>query len=256
MNISILFPCEPFNLRNPDMDYQDEYNQAKAMGFNVFLFDIDELKNNGILSSNIRNNNTTILYRGWMLSPSEYKTLYSNVIKNCEMLVSPEQYIHSHYLPSWIDSLQQFTMQTIISTEDSVVTDFEKSGWKSAFIKDYVKSLTTSRGSIAYNSMDIQHIVAEIKHKRGLIDGGICLREVVSLSHEEERYFIYNQKAFSRDGNIPQIVLDIAEIHIAPFYSVDIAKLQSGQLILIEVGDGQVSDIKKWQISDFIKIFI
>jgi hypothetical protein len=38
------------------------------------------------------------------------------------------------------------------------------------------------------------------------------------------------------------------------FYSVDIANNSSGKPIVIEIGDGQVSDYVGWDLPDFVKV--
>lgn len=40
-----------------------------------------------------------------------------------------------------------------------------------------------------------------------------------------------------------------------PFYSIDVIKNTAGELRLVEIGDGQVSDIKEWQVEKLIKAF-
>lgn len=35
------------------------------------------------------------------------------------------------------------------------------------------------------------------------------------------------------------------------FYSFDVAETMAGQPVLVEVGDGQVSDLKEWSVADF-----
>ena len=55
---------------------------------------------------------------------------------------------------------------------------------------------------------------------------------------------------------MPLIVKFAAENHNVPFFSVDVAQLETGEDIIIEIGDGQVSDIKMWDVESFYKIFL
>ncbi len=68
----------------------------------------------------------------------------------------------------------------------------------------------------------------------------------------EERYFVFKQKAFARDGAVPEIVERIATRINSPFFSVDIVLAANGVPRLIELGDGQVSDRKKWDADRFV----
>lgn len=73
------------------------------------------------------------------------------------------------------------------------------------------------------------------------------MRELEPLLPEtEERYFVMNGRAHGREGAVPEIVAEIARRIDSPFFSVDIVKSEDGRPRLIELGDGQVSDRKKW----------
>ncbi len=93
-----------------------------------------------------------------------------------------------------------------------------------------------------------------IERYRGQLEGGVCIRELEDLLPEtEERYFVFRGKAFARDGVVPELVKDIARRIESPFFSVDIVLTREGTPRLIELGDGQVSDRKKWPASTFIE---
>lgn len=256
-NIVFLFPSEPFNKSKIDDGYAHEFNVANE-NFPTLIVDIETLEdipkfNNSLVDFA----NSTIIYRGWMLKPNQYEKLQATLAKhNISMLTSTQNYLISHYISYWYPKLENFTMKTHFAIENDIDTleQFFQGG--KMFIKDFVKSLTTSEGSIANSFEELKRKVAKIKEIRGDIEGGLALREFVDLLHEnEERYFVYNGKAFAREGEVPEIVNKILEIHNAPFYSIDIAKLKNGADILIEVGDGQVSDIKKWDVEKFYQIF-
>lgn len=119
-------------------------------------------------------------------------------------------------------------------------------------MKDYVKSLTTQRGSIANSPEDIANVVALIEQYRGSVEGGVCIRKFEELLPEtEERYFVLNGEPFARTGVVPTLVREIAAKIPSPFYSLDTVVATSGALRLIELGDGQVSDRKQWDAGRF-----
>jgi len=79
------------------------------------------------------------------------------------------------------------------------------------------------------------------------VEGGVCIRKFEELLPEtEERYFVLQGKAFARCGDVPALVNEIAGRISSPFFSVDTVFAASGELRLIELGDGQVSDRKQW----------
>ncbi|WP_241165646.1 ATP-grasp domain-containing protein [Serratia marcescens] len=93
-------------------------------------------------------------------------------------------------------------------------------------------------------------------HYRGELEGGVSLRRFENLFDDSERrYFSLNGQVFSADGEIPDIVHQIASRIKTPFYSIDIAKNANGELRLIEIGDGQVSDTKEWSVADLVTAF-
>lgn len=54
---------------------------------------------------------------------------------------------------------------------------------------------------------------------------------------------------------IPEIVEQIAGRIDSPFFSVDVVLAIDGTPRLIELGDGQVSDRKKWAADRFVSMF-
>lgn len=252
-----LFPSEPFNQKVIDDCYTHELEQA-SQSFECLFFDIETLADNVIKFSKplMFFDGANVIYRGWMLKPHQYEALQEALSKKgLNLIIDLSTYLKSHYMPNWYNELQNFTMKTSFFTFDEIIclqTDFDTP----VFVKDYVKSLTSSEGSIAKNLSSLKEKVHKLKKTRGEIEGGIVLREFIELlPNYEERYFVYQGKAYSRDGIVPEIVQQIATIHNTPFFSIDIAKRVNGDEILIEVGDGQVSDIKKWNVKDFYKIF-
>lgn len=251
----LLYPCDPFEKKKPDEAYEEEFNAAQAAGLACSLYSAEDFELGEFKPRPPLNEGEEVAYRGWMLTPGNYARLQSAVeSKGGKMLTSPQQYRHCHYLPEWYSLCEDFTPKTIFLKKDA---DFPLAlaslGWQVYFVKDYVKSLTTSRGSIAKTVEEVTEIIALIEKYRGQIEGGVCIREFEALSPEtEERYFVLKGKAFSRDGVVPEIVERIAARIDSPFFSVDIVLSAEGEPRLIELGDGQVSDRKKWPVSRFV----
>lgn len=258
--IGILLPCSPMDRKQPDYGYEDEYAKYKELGYTVHLINIEDLDNAKVypmLEENIR-----LLYRGWMLSEENYQKL--ETATNGQLLINTQQYLYSHHLPNWYYEITDLTIQSFVTNEKDVLNDFNTLGWNQAFIKDYVKSLKTGKGSIVCNSEDIQRALQDMKQYKGFIEGGIVLREVIDLMpNTETRFFVLNGQVYSnikvQDNIIEQdklnIVKEVAMKHEALFFSVDIAQNKKGQLVVIEIGDGQVSDYVGWDLDTFANIF-
>jgi hypothetical protein len=165
-------------------------------------------------------------------------------------------YRHCHYLPEWYESCREFTPETLFLKQNSdFATVLSELDWPGYFIKDYVKSLTTTRGSVATTIEEVGEIVSLIEQYRGQVEGGVCVRRLEALLPEtEERYFVVGGRARARDGAVPSVVEEIATRVDSPFYSIDVVQSRDGRLRLIELGDGQVSDRKRWPAARFAEV--
>jgi hypothetical protein len=87
---------------------------------------------------------------------------------------------------------------------------------------------------------------AEMQKFRGGIEGGICVRRVEDfIPATEKRYFVIGGKPFaaSADEEIPEI---------------DVVLCDGCQRIVevVEVGDGQVSDLVGWSVDRFTSLWM
>lgn len=254
----LLYPCDPFDRKNPDEAYEEEFSAAQRAGFTCFLFSFEDFELGEFKPRPANQFKGEILYRGWMLTPTRYAQLQEAIeSKEAMVVVTTKNYQQCHYLPEWYDQCQDITPKTLFLTkEDDFSSLLSKTGWSAYFVKDFVKSLTTTRGSVARNAAETREIIELIERYRGQLEGGVCIREFEDLLPEtEERYFVFRGKPFARNGMVPDLVQDIARRIKSPFFSVDLALNREGTLRLIELGDGQVSDRKKWPVSTFIEIF-
>lgn len=121
-------------------------------------------------------------------------------------------------------------------------------------MKDYVKSLKTARGSIVREPAEAPAVIAEMREYRGEIEGGICVRRVEEfIPKTEQRYFVLLDVGYSASegASVPDIVRRCAERLPSKFFSVDVAMRRDGELRVVEVGDGQVSDLAGWSAAEF-----
>ena len=253
--LTVIYPSDDF-FEVPDI-YQLEKQALEDIGMRTAIFDFNEFFDNSLKVKPKIALNGLIMYRGWMLNNNDYQRLFSLLQKKqLEPLTLPEQYLNTHYLPRWYDKIKAFTPKTVFTDDLNQVEKLFKTFDKDkVFIKDFVKS-DTSGLSIANSYAELEQIIANLKKYRGSVEGGICLREFVNLdTSTEERYFVFKQNVYARDNIIPELVEEVAKRIDSPFFSVDTCYDTAGKLWIIELGDGQVSDIKKWQTKDFVKIF-
>ena len=252
-----LYPTEPMT-NTIDPEYQAEYDFQKSIdSTNVALVDIDLKK----FRKNFDIDTKSVIWRGWMLSSDDYSWLSNFVSKNGGSLESNLEDYHSfHYINGWIDKIQDFTFKSFIfdSFDSFLTSSFNFCGLK-YLVKDYVKSSNNPKYLFASNAADVSAIVKEIERYRGELEGGLVLREYVDIDFDSEiRFFSYNNVVFSSSDNVEimQIVLDVARIINSDLlFSIDAVKLSNGEWTIVEIGDGQVSGLKEWEVSRFYSIF-
>lgn len=250
----LLYPSDPFDKANVEQAYAEEFAAVNVLGLSCSLFSFEDFESGRLRAKPALPGGAKIVYRGWMMTPEAYARLVDAVAASgAQMLTHAGEYRRCHYLPEWYPQCLDWTPETIVTDKSA---DFVKlvqgKQWPAYFVKDYVKSLTTQRGSVAASPEGIAEVVALIEQYRGVVEGGVCIRKFEELLPDtEERYFVLNRTAFSRDGMVPPLVRAVAARISSPFFSVDTVMAASGELRLIELGDGQVSDRKQWGPEQF-----
>lgn len=200
-----------------------------------------------------------IIYRGWMVSLEEY-TQFEQTIVACgaNLFTNSTQYKLTHYLPNWYPLLCEFTPETvIIDSVKELEPTLKHLNWNKYFLKDYVKSLKVDVGSIVESSSDAEKWLNAMIKYRNKIEGGICIRRVENFETNSEcRFFVINGKVFAPDEReIPFPAFVAAERIKSPFFTIDIVKNTEGGFRIIEIGDGQVSDLVGWTPERFASIW-
>lgn len=256
MALHFLFPSHPLRRGFPDPTFADQMNAFNKSGISVSLLYESSLKSGTSLSGVPAG--SQVVYRGWMVKPEEYENI-TGAIEKCGAcpFVSIAEYLSSHHLPNWYPLLADHTPETrIYSKNVDIVAELKLLGWDSFFIKDYVKSLKAPPGAIARTPEEAPAILAAMLDYRGEIEGGICVRRVEDfVSESERRYFILNGVPFGHEP-IPEIVIEAAGRLSSKFFSVDVITRRDGKMRIVEVGDGQVSDLVGWSIDAFVKIWV
>lgn len=253
----ILYPENPLNPSEADTPYREECMAMIAQGFPCSLFDFDSLAFGEFQPHPSIEVNERILYRGWMLNSQTYQTLITQIKrKGGTPITSHSDYLQCHYLPNWYPQCAAFTAEThFFEATPTLLSQINDLGWEQFFVKDFVKSNTAEKGSIAHSPSDVCEIVKQIATYRGEIEGGISIRRVENyVSDTEHRFFVVQGIPYAPDGDPPGLVQTIANLIKAPFYSVDLIQNLAGEWRLVELGDGQVSDKKAWPMSTFIDV--
>lgn len=258
MKPHFLFPASPLNSRMIDEAFQDQAIALKQAGFGTSAFSIEENRITGAIPVEV-----TTVYRGWMMNPTDYAFFYGwQLGKNLTPLVDVDQYLAAHHLPNWYPLVEAMTPETLIFPGRDMIA-WETTvppSWEKILVKDYVKSLKTAGGSVITSLTELADVLGSMEFYRGDLEGGICLRRFEEFRPgSETRYFVINGKFYGQepsfDVRVMEILIRVARDIPSPFFSVDIAERMDGRFRIVEIGDGQVSDIVGWTPERFAEIW-
>ena len=148
-----LYPADLLQPRLPDEMFRAEAERMAADGHCVSLMDSNTFALVRAGGYPPPQAGARVVYRGWMLTPTEYGMLADAVARQGSAMVASEaQYVAMHYLPNWYPLLADLTPETVVLNPDAAdlvarLEDLQRRGWSHFFVKDYVKSLKTSVGS-------------------------------------------------------------------------------------------------------------
>ena len=259
MTIHFVFPRDPNDPACPEEMFADQWAALTKVGFSASLC------SDAVLAGTkpLRNipPGRQVVYRGWMVKREEYIAL-ARAIEQCgaAAFISPDEYLATHHLPNWHPLLSDLTPETrVYPAEADLVLELSNLKWGAYFVKDYVKSLKTGRGSIVREPAEVPALIAAMREYRGEIEGGICVRRVEEFIPESERrYFVLLGVGYAapKGAPVPEIVRKCAERLPSKFFSVDVALRRDGELRIVEVGDGQVSDLVGWSAAEFASMWL
>lgn len=284
--VNFLFCSNPLDKRLVDDDYVDEYNAVKDT-LPCGLFSYDEFLNGKLSLAKEKLSGLTI-YRGWMMKPDMYRNFYNALEKRGIILInSPDEYEKYHLLPNWYNDLKNESINSIWSDDCNIesIIQMAQNLDGACIVKDYVKS----RKHEWYDACFIQNIRDKnsaikilntfIERQGSDLVGGIVIRKFENLNHigyhpqsgmplsEEYRAFVYAgqiiafDKYWEQDMNTSlsagemQWIKSIAKKLKSNFATVDFARKETGELVIMELGDGQVSGLQNIPPAKFYSSF-
>jgi hypothetical protein len=242
--MQFVYPCLPYQPRTVDPMWAPEYEWAQAQGLAIGLVDMD---NNRVRTSSLATSPSAsaqpeqALYRGWMLTAAEYNQL----ARLLPLAVSPAEYLSSHQATGWYEAVATHTFPSRFLTEPAPL-DFANGR------RYFVKSLVKSFGDDSV--LTSQQLVGFWQQQDLAANTTLFVRDFVTLKPaSERRFFVVRGQAMGAGGAVLPEVLQAAVAALQPrlFYSFDVAETLGGQPVLVEVGDGQVSDLKEWSVAEF-----
>lgn len=276
----ILFCDSVFDSKVVEPDYESEMDAARAAGFDCLLISFEELTDGHLTAAlkYVKNaeQREIALYRGWMLRPAQYRLLYDALLaKNIELINSPAQYTHCHYLPESYDTIAAKTPKSKWTKDlrtESFLALTNEFGERSIIVKDYVKSEKHNWEDACFipNAADANHVQAVVEKFLELrgdsLNEGLVFREFEELEFltehsksampltKEFRIFFVNKRVadifdywdegeYGETKPILDEFIEIAQRIDSKFFTMDVAQKKVGEWIIMELGDGQVAGL-------------
>ena len=220
------------------------------------------------------------VYRGWMVTPDRYAELYAALAeRGLDLVNDPAAYRHCHYLPDSYAAIEGVTPLSVwIPAEEgfetaTILERLRVFGDRPVILKDYVKSVKHAWSDACYvpsaaDAEQVARVVGNFLDWQGSdLNGGLVFRAFVDLvsvgTHpqsgmpltEEYRVIVLGGRvltsfpyweAESYLGATPppeEWLLEVAGRVRSRFFTMDVARLQDGGWIVVELGDAQVAGI-------------
>jgi hypothetical protein len=176
-----------------------------------------------------------------MLTAAEYNQLAWLL----PLAVSSAEYLSSHQATGWYEAVATHTFLRRFLTEPALL-DFANG--RRYFVKGLVKSFSDD------SVLASQQLASFWQQQNLAADTTLFVRDFVSLKPASERRFfvVRGQAVGARGAALPEVLqAAVAVLQPRLFYSFDVAETLDSQSMLVEVGDGQVSDLKEWSVAEF-----
>ncbi|MEV7447087.1 ATP-grasp domain-containing protein [Streptomyces sp. NPDC091204] len=278
---TVLHCCDPMNERRADAHFAAEVRQLRAAGGTALLVDHDALLAGDPerAVARVPEGAGAVWYRGWMVPARRYAELDAALRRRgAELVVTPEAYRRAHELPGWYATFTGLTpVSGWLPTAPGEVPDPERLAALAAVlppgaavVKDYVKSRKHEWDEACYvpdlgDRAALHRVVARfVALQDEFLAGGVVLRAFETFV--APRSAAAEVRVWWRDG-VPRLVTahpdspvaevpeipepDLEPVRAAvaaldcPFVTTDLALRADGVWRVVEVGDGQVSDLHR-----------
>ena len=278
MSTPILYCCDPPNPRRVDEHFAYEAQLLEVSGNAIAVIDHDALLRGDAERAveRVPRGLGAAWYRGWMMPADRYGDLARALRdRGADLVVTPEEYRSAHELPGWYEAFSELTpVSAWVAAQPEEVPDqraltalVEQLCPGAGIVKDYVKSRKHEWAEACFipdlsDAAAVARIVGRFVELQGEdLTGGVVLREFESFVEigpqcEQVRVWWLDGQAYlvtphpdgpDELGMIPELepVEEAVRRLGARFVTTDIALRADGVWRVVEVGDGQVSDLHK-----------
>jgi hypothetical protein len=272
MGATFIVCADPLSPRRADPHFAGEARAARELGHRVALIDHDALiaGDPAAAVAAVPPDAGPAWYRGWMVPASAYTALEGELAeRGVRLLTSPDSYLRAHELPGWYATFAAVTPRSVwlptppgVAPGAAVLARLTAPlGGGPAVVKDYVKSRKHEWDEACYvpdlaEPDRLAAVVARLVELQGdFLAGGVVVRafeRFVPGAGEARVWWVGGEPVLvtshpDSPGLLPEPGLDAVRPLVAalecPFVTTDLALHEDGRWRVVEVGDGQVSDL-------------
>ncbi|MBN1310554.1 MAG: ATP-grasp domain-containing protein [Anaerolineae bacterium] len=220
---------------------------------------------------------------GYIPEPERYQAMYDAALsKGARLINSPDEHLLAMEFHRYYERLGELTPRSMIVTSPDQCAEVERVLGYPVFVKDTIQSRKHDGWDvcIAADQEEVTQRVGDLLHREGRSRGYVIIRELVRLRHSryagngfpagrEFRAFVLKGKVaalgyyWEGSDDLSHLAPDEKRTVYAlaseashrlgvPYLTVDIGQPESGEWIVIEVGDAQfaglsqISSLKLW----------
>ncbi|WP_246157696.1 ATP-grasp domain-containing protein [Catellatospora sichuanensis] len=273
--MTVVFCADPLAPARTDPHFAIQARAVRDAGAVVALLDLDALLAGDVAAAvrRIPRDLGSVWYRGWMIPVGRYAAL-SDALAGCgvTLRVSATAYRAAHELPGWYATLAQVTPESVWTpwqpgeppTVGQVAELVAPLGGGPAVVKDYVKSRKHEWAEACYipDLTDVAHahrvVTRMVELQEEFLQGGLVVRRFEQFARRDGRtvearvWWVGGEPVLAGPHpDTPDLFHEpdltaIAPLVAAfghPFVTTDVALRDDGMWRVVELGDGQVSDL-------------
>ncbi|WP_018352920.1 ATP-grasp domain-containing protein [Longispora albida] len=265
---TFLYCADPLNPRRTDPHFAAEAAAVRDLGGTVHLVDHDALLSGdpGAAIRRVPAGTGPFWYRGWMVPSARYAGL--DAALGGRLVVTPAGYQAAHELPGWYETFADVTPASVWLPAPVTAGEAGALALRlppgPGLVKDYVKSRKHEWAAACFipdlrDGGAVRGTAARfLELQAGDLAGGLVLRVFEDLRGERGR--AAEARVWWVDGEpvlvgphpdtpaghpVPELAAigDCVQVFGRRFVTTDVAQHSDGRWRVIEVGDGQVSDL-------------
>lgn len=262
----LLVPGDPLYPERPDEYFASEAGAARALDIEVFVVDHDALtseEGGGRAVRRVRGTGEAV-YRGWMIPSPAYAMLEQALAtRDVRLRTNAAAYRTAHELPGWYDAFASLTPMTVVVSgpgSSGLAEALKQMPDGAAVVKDYVKSMKHYWDEAAFIP-DVRDLGAATRVAERFLElrdaelvGSLVLRQFERFQPGEARTFWLDGRLILVTPHPDTPTIERTDLALGPveqavgsltarFVTVDVALSKEGATRVVEVGDGQVSDL-------------